>query len=489
ADPGVKTYTEEVVRLLGGTVFDLAAASPGEGVGAAWRGTLETTKPTAVFVQEMDGASPALLMDLRERGIPYAIFLHDFTPLCPTHRLWHRRQERCSGPGRTGWKCAWCVSGSWGRAAELPLRTLLYRHRPQDWRTGLIRAEALVASSRFARDFWVEQGAPPERVAVIAPVAELPATPAGSAIGHARPRLLLAGGGDSGAGAELLAEALELLREPVEVLAPVAPGTGVGCDVVVVPARWETPSARCVLQAQLAGIPAVATAVGGLTESIIHGVNGYLAAPDDAATLAQAVREALVRLPPAWGGDRVAANARAEVEKTRRQLHRLFELLFSGSADPALTLEHEEWLAGAAGAHGLSPAEVAQRLIAEMRHPNPDVNPTDPLGAAIAARARSGSRARQLDLNHAIAFFRACGCHRIAPLPESAPMAADAVDSLRAWGLQSVETGLADGLFTEVEDESGIMRARLRRRFPSLRAVVAISGRGVETQSLAGPGD
>ncbi|HET9783852.1 MAG TPA: glycosyltransferase, partial [Terriglobales bacterium] len=205
SDHAASCFTLEAARALGGAVLSLAApdpraappgewqglqvvtSHPGESAHSALRRALDTLQPGVVLVQDLGAVNPALLLAVRERGIPYAVFLHDFTPLCPTQRLWHRRQELCSGPGRTGWKCAWCVSGMWPHAAELPVRTLLYRHRPSDWRTALVRADALIAPSRFARDFWIEQGAPPERIAVIAPWGTPAAGPAAPVV--ARPPL------------------------------------------------------------------------------------------------------------------------------------------------------------------------------------------------------------------------------------------------------------------------------------------------------------
>lgn len=478
AGAAVLAFTGETARLLGGSVYDLG----GEQAGAAeWRRTLSETQPEVVFVQHLGTTSPAMLLDLSERGIPYAVFLHDYSPLCPTQRLWHRHQERCSGPARLGWKCAWCISGSSRRAAELPLRMSLYRHRPEEWRTALIRAEALVATSRFARDFWVEQGAPPERVAVVAPVAEAPvASDLPPAAGPRR--LLWAGGRDTAAGEELLTGALSFVHQPLRLVTmepPFAQG-----DIVVAPARWEATSARAALEAQLAGIPVVATAVGAFAESIIHGINGFLATPDDVHSLAEALKEALAVTGPAWDGDRVMINARAKVSRTRRCLQRLLELLVAGAMDPALLLEHEGWLTEVASTRGVSVAEASQQLIAALRQPDGS-DPSEPLEHLMAIRADSGSRRRQLDLNHAIAFLRAWGCRRIAHLPETAPPAVDAVAAFQLWNLETVAPDeLPDGLYIHTEDNSGIMTEKLSRRYPQARALVAVSPRGVETRAL-----
>ncbi|HUX66703.1 MAG TPA: glycosyltransferase [Terriglobales bacterium] len=531
-------YTQEVAHACGGAVFSLAPAAapapdpplfsprPDESLRAAWHRALDQAQPHAVFVQHLGAANPALLLDLRERGIPYAVFLHDFTPLCPVQRLWHRRQERCSGPGRTGWKCAWCVSGRWQRWPELPLRTLRYRHRPRDWRTALVRADALVAASRYLREFWMDQGAPPERIAVIPPLLSAPPPPAPHPLG-APPRLLYAGGTGQDAGIEVLAGALELLHQPVQVeaigcldlvrrdalRAAIAPRHAVvfhgvvapadlpallaACDAVAVPARWEAAFVCLAAQAQAAGTPVVATAVGGLTERIIHGVNGYLAAPDDPHAFAAGLREAFRREPPAWADAPMRQQAAAEADAARAQLRRLLQRLASGATepDPALMLEHGGWLEAAARTHAIALPEAAQRLVTALRQvepPDPSA-PASPLQSDCRARAHAASRQRQVDLNHAIAFFRACGCRRIAHWPAATPPAADAVACFQAWGLQTVPSGeLPDGIFAPTppwEPPAELDSAWLRHRFPQARALVTVSAAGVETTAWTVEGE
>lgn len=517
--PGeIEQYAWEIARALGGWVLSLTPQSgpappaweglnvmtpaAGEGALSAWHRALDIAQPQAVFVQSLGAVSPSLLLDLRERGIPYAVFLHDFTPLCPTQRLWHRTEERCSGPGRTGWKCAWCVSGELRRMAELPLRMVLYRHRPEDWRTALVRADALVASSRFARDFWIEQGAPPERIAVIAPRLGLhDRAQALSPLNRTR-RLLYAGGPGHAAGAELLGAALDQMQEPLQldilhvhdepaqlhlragfaarhqivfhppVPPPEMPALLSACGVAVVPSRWEQPFSRLLADAQAAGARIVATAIGGLAEQIIHGVNGFLAAPDDALALADALREAYA-VSDVWAGDLVAKNAQAQGLASAGALRSLFDLLARGATepDPALALEHGAWLAQQASCDHSTPLEAAQRLALALRH-------GEESSPAYEVRAFATTRRWRMEMNHAIAFFRGCGCRRVASVgPE--PASPIAVESFTTWGLQLVAAqDLPDGLWFEGDNPNPDL---LQRRFPQAKALVESLPEGIET--------
>ena len=66
-------------------------------------------------------------------------------------------------------------------------------------------------------------------------------------------------------------------------------------DVYVQPSKFEgMPNA--VIEAMAAGLPVVATNVGGVCEAVAHGVNGFLVTPDDDADLVNRLTE-IVRNP------------------------------------------------------------------------------------------------------------------------------------------------------------------------------------------------
>jgi glycosyltransferase involved in cell wall biosynthesis len=80
-------------------------------------------------------------------------------------------------------------------------------------------------------------------------------------------------------------------------------------------------------EAMLAGVPVVATAIGGFTDAIRHGETGLLVNPGSPAEIAEAVRR-LVADPPLARRLSGAARALAEVEYTRDASARRFSDLY-----------------------------------------------------------------------------------------------------------------------------------------------------------------
>jgi sugar transferase (PEP-CTERM/EpsH1 system associated) len=145
-------------------------------------------------------------------------------------------------------------------------------------------------------------------------------------------RLFLAGGGKSRADLEAQARSLGL-SEAVTIAGVRAdvPEVLAALDVFVLPSRWEgMPNA--VLEAMAAGLPVVATAVGGTPEAVVDGVTGLLVPPRDPGALVQAI-EWVLRDPNLRRRMGQAGRKRVEqhfsIEDTIRQTEALYETLLS----------------------------------------------------------------------------------------------------------------------------------------------------------------
>ena len=82
----------------------------------------------------------------------------------------------------------------------------------------------------------------------------------------------------------------------------------------------------CLMEAAACGVPAVATAVGGVPELVQNGVTGVLTRPGDAADLALALATLVTDLRLA---SRLGQSARQRAEQQfslRRQVNRLLGL-------------------------------------------------------------------------------------------------------------------------------------------------------------------
>jgi glycosyltransferase involved in cell wall biosynthesis len=82
-------------------------------------------------------------------------------------------------------------------------------------------------------------------------------------------------------------------------------------DVLVQPSHFEAQGLSAV-EALACGVPVIATAVGGLKDFVVDGVNGRLVSPRDPAALSAAIRELVLNRQLR---ERLAASARPSVER------------------------------------------------------------------------------------------------------------------------------------------------------------------------------
>lgn len=126
-------------------------------------------------------------------------------------------------------------------------------------------------------------------------------------------RLALVGPGDLPAVRDRLA-----LPETATLTGPVdraeVPGVLRACDICLQPSRSEGLGIS-IIEAMAAGLPVVATRVGGIPEAVEDGVTGILVPPEDPQALAEAIR---------WMVEHPAE--RAEMGRRGRERARLFDV-------------------------------------------------------------------------------------------------------------------------------------------------------------------
>jgi glycosyltransferase involved in cell wall biosynthesis len=60
-------------------------------------------------------------------------------------------------------------------------------------------------------------------------------------------------------------------------------------DVLVVPSLWDEPLGMVAIEALANGVPVITSGKGGLSESVIHGVNGLICPPEQTNSLSEAI--------------------------------------------------------------------------------------------------------------------------------------------------------------------------------------------------------
>jgi glycosyltransferase involved in cell wall biosynthesis len=217
------------------------------------------------------------------------------------------------------------------------------------------RAAQVISWSRWAADsIRSDYGVEPDRIQVIPPGVDCEVWQAQSWPQNQPLKILFVGGDWIRKGGEDLLKAYSSLPAGLAELvlvtrAPVEPVPGVSvvshltpnspelralyrsCDVFVLPTLGETFGIAAV-EAAAAGLPVIATPVGGLTDIVVDGETGFIIPPGEPGLLAQRI-ELLAADPDLR--HRMGAAARQRVEtifNARANSHRIVEILLEVAA-------------------------------------------------------------------------------------------------------------------------------------------------------------
>ncbi|MDW8395772.1 MAG: glycosyltransferase [Anaerolineae bacterium] len=288
------------------------------------RRLLSAVRPDVAHVHHIyHQITPSVLFELHAAGIPTVQTIHDYKPICPNAKLFIPRTGelcfRCKG-GRF-YQAALNNCGTYGRASSVMIALEAYFNRLT--RIYLRAVQRFLTPSAFLRDRLVEEGMPADRVEVLPNFVELRRDARDDIPVDQPPVALFVGRLERYKGIHLVLAAAQHLSETQFVLI----GTGseeaalrqqaqslpnvrvLGRQprhavrewmrralCLLVPSLWHDVAPQVVLEAFAAGLPVIATSLGGLPDLVQPGVNGLLLEAPTADSLVAGVH-ALISNP------------------------------------------------------------------------------------------------------------------------------------------------------------------------------------------------
>ena len=324
---GENAVVDDEARLLRGAGHEVAVLSHGTATGGAvdllragasavWSRSaardvgrmLSSERTDVVHVHNLfPNLSPTVLRSARTAGVPVVMTLHNYRLLClPADLL------------RDGRICESCLG-------HLPWRGVVYRcYRDSALGSGALATSLglhraagsfdaitrYLAVSEFVKAKHVEAGIPPDRI-IVKPNFTWPAARrrgageyflyVGRLASEKGVRTLVraweAGApaplkvvGDGPEGDELRRVASPGVEFVGEVPREEVAGLLGGARALLVPSRWYEGAPRGILEAYAAGVPVLASRIGGLREIVLDGVSGLHVPVDDPSAWAEAAR-------------------------------------------------------------------------------------------------------------------------------------------------------------------------------------------------------
>jgi glycosyltransferase involved in cell wall biosynthesis len=277
-----------------------------------------TRSDALLFHNLVPVASLGMYEEAGELDLPVIQYIHNFRPFSPSGTMWMRGCVNAAALQGNPWPEV--LGRAWERSF---LRTfLLAMYQKRLLRNGnLDVVKRWIAVSDFMREKFIEGGIPADRVITLRhcwqanpnfkPAEEgsyylflgrlVPEKGIGTLLdtwellerrlGPTCPRLIIAGSGSEEARSHARANRMNRVTCVGFVSGTVKEDLVRGCRGLIAPSIWWEPLGLIVHEAYDSARPVLAARSGGLTETVIEGVTGFLHNPDDAEQLADDVEK------------------------------------------------------------------------------------------------------------------------------------------------------------------------------------------------------
>jgi glycosyltransferase involved in cell wall biosynthesis len=303
------------------------------GVREAFRRVLDRIKPDVVHFHHLINLSVDMVDEVKARGIPAVASLHDFWYLCRRVQLYIPGQGMCEGPEVAS--CSTCFDQK-DKKASVGKKTMQLgvnvarrlwgakrrrmRQRFTHMKEILAKFDIIFANSEHLMKRYLDFGVSPDKIKVLYYGFEIERFERKSHPVSGKVRFGYMGSIVEHKGVHHLVEAFRRLPEARLFIwgdteadetvrnyrRAMKPPENVrfmggfdhneintvlgGMDVLIVPSLWEEAYGIIIDEAKLAGIPVIASRVGGIPEHIRHNVDGFLFTPGDVDELEGLIR-------------------------------------------------------------------------------------------------------------------------------------------------------------------------------------------------------
>ncbi|MCK4353153.1 glycosyltransferase family 4 protein [candidate division WOR-3 bacterium] len=300
-------YTTKIKKLL-----SLLPRLRDEFIEIDFKNQLRLKKPDIVHIHHLINLSPRIIEIVKKAGIPLVITLHDYWFMCYKAQLIKPSFKKCKGPLFLGLNCPFCLTPRPKFFQFIyPFLALIFIYRNLYLRYSLKKADIVTSPSNFLRENFIQYGVSKDRIIHlnygtneklfknIRPRRKNKIIFAfiGAILPHKGVHVLINAFnklktknvelhiyGDFSSHPERM-RYFQILRDlsPVETIEFKGPFNNneianilSKIDVLVVPSIWCENSPLVIHEAFMAGVPVIASNIGGIPEMVKDGVNGLL---------------------------------------------------------------------------------------------------------------------------------------------------------------------------------------------------------------------